>query len=63
MQRQIRHDVPFQVPAKPRIYLVESKFGPKHAPRLKKAAKPPQYDNFYTVESDAEDETDDESGR
>jgi len=39
MQRQIRHSLPFQIPAEPRIYLAESKFGPKHAPRLKKAAR------------------------
>jgi hypothetical protein len=38
-QRQIRHGLPFQVPAQPRIYLAESKFGPKHAPRLKKTAR------------------------
>jgi hypothetical protein len=34
MQRQIRDGLPFQVPAELRIYLAESKFGPKHAPRL-----------------------------
>jgi hypothetical protein len=34
-----RHGLPFQVPAEPRIYLAESKFGPKHAPRLKRAAR------------------------
>ena len=39
MQRRIRHSLPFQVPAEPRIYLVEYKFGPKHAPRLKNAAR------------------------
>jgi hypothetical protein len=38
-QRQIRHSLPFQVPAQPHIYLAESKFGPKHAPRLKRAAQ------------------------
>jgi hypothetical protein len=38
-QRQIRHGLAFQAPAEPRIYLAESKFGPKHAPRLKKAAR------------------------
>jgi hypothetical protein len=27
------------------------------------SAKPSQYDDFYTVEPDAEDETDDENGR
>ena len=27
------------------------------------SAKPSQYNNFYTVEPDAEDETDDENGR
>jgi hypothetical protein len=39
MQRQIRHSLLFQVPAEPRIYLAERKFGPKHAPRMKKAAR------------------------
>ncbi|KAF1993396.1 hypothetical protein P154DRAFT_582851 [Amniculicola lignicola CBS 123094] len=39
MQRQIRHRLPFQVHAEPRVYLAESKFGPKQAPRLKKAAQ------------------------
>jgi hypothetical protein len=39
MQRQIRHGLPFQIPAEPRIYLAESKFGPKHAPCLKKAVR------------------------
>jgi hypothetical protein len=39
MQRQIRDGLPFQVPAEPRIYLAESKFSPKHAPRLKKAVR------------------------
>jgi hypothetical protein len=31
-----RHGLPFQVPAEPRIYLAESEFGPKHAPRLRR---------------------------
>jgi hypothetical protein len=38
-QRQIRHSLPFKVPAEPRIYLAECKFGLKHVPRLKKAAR------------------------
>jgi hypothetical protein len=38
-QRRLRHGLPFQVPAERRIYLAESKFGPKHAPRLNKAAR------------------------
>jgi hypothetical protein len=38
-QRQVRHGLPFPVPAEPRIYLAESKFGPKHVPRLEEAAR------------------------
>jgi hypothetical protein len=38
-QRQIRHGLPFKVPAERRIYLAESKFGPKHAPCQEKAAQ------------------------
>ncbi|KAF1828977.1 hypothetical protein BDW02DRAFT_191512 [Decorospora gaudefroyi] len=38
-QRQIWHGLSFLVSAERRIYLAKSKFGPKHAPRLKKAAR------------------------
>ncbi|KAF2633007.1 hypothetical protein BU25DRAFT_87477 [Macroventuria anomochaeta] len=38
-QERIRYNLPFQVPAQPRIYLAKSKFGPKQAPRLGKAAR------------------------
>jgi hypothetical protein len=38
-QRQIRHGLPFQVPANLRIHLAETRFGLKDAPRLKKAAR------------------------
>ncbi|KAF2702393.1 hypothetical protein K504DRAFT_496206 [Pleomassaria siparia CBS 279.74] len=36
-QREIRLRLPFPVPAEPRLYLAESAFGPKLAPRLGKA--------------------------
>jgi hypothetical protein len=39
MQTQIWHDLPFEVPAKPRIYLAKSPSGPKHVPRLPVAAR------------------------